>query len=244
METTTNTPIADEHVVAIMPTPEEIVDSKRDSIRTEITSIAKQVQCMVITTPDEYEQAAEMGREIKRKAKAVKELFQPIKEAANKAHKAACEQERLMLDPLNAAEKAIKSGMNAYMMEQERKRRLLEEQARKQREEEERRLLEEAIAKEDTGNGQEAEQVLEEALVMAETPVMVSEATPKVKGVSTRTDWEIESIDETLVPVALQGIVIRPVDRAAIMRLVRASKGQISIPGVKIKEVKNTVLRT
>lgn len=243
MEDTVTT-TADENVVAIMPSPEEVVDIKRDSIKTEITTITNQVKQMVITTQKEYEQAAEMGREIKRKAKAVKELFQPIKEAANKAHKAACEQERLMLDPLNAAEKAIKSGMNAYMMEQERKRRRLEEEARRQRELEEQRLLNEAIAKENAGNGVEADQTLEEALVMAEAPVAIAEAAPKVKGVSTRTDWEIESIDDALVPVSLQGVVIRPVDRTAIMRLVRASKGQISIPGVKITEVKNTVLRT
>ena len=244
MEANVTTPAVDERVVAIMPSPEEVVDRKRDSIQSEITVIANQVQRMAITTPEEYEQAAEMGREIKRKAKAVKELFQPIKEAANKAHKAACEQERLMLDPLNAAEKAIKTGMNAYVMEQERKRREMEEEARRQRELEEKRLLEAAIAEEGKGNSQQAEQALEEALVMAETPVAIAEAAPKAKGVSVRTDWEIESIDDSLVPIALQGIVIRPVDRAAIMRLVRASKGQISIPGVKVKEVKTTVLRT
>lgn len=244
METTYTTTAADERIVAVMPSPQEVVDSKRDSIQTEIATIANQVQQMVITTPDEYEAAAEMGQEIKRKTKMVKELFQPIKEAANKAHKAACEQERRMLDPLNAAEKAIKSGMNTYIMEQERKRRQMEEEARRQRELEERRLLETAITEEEKGNNQQADQVLEEALVMAETPVAVVEATPKVKGVSTRTDWEIESIDEAQVPVSLQGVVIRPVDRGAIMRLVRASKGQISIPGVKIKETKTTVLRT
>lgn len=233
----------DEQVVAVLPSPEEVVDQKREAINGEIAVIVNRAQELVITTPQEYEQAAEMGREIRRQAKAVKDLFQPIKEAANKAHKAACERERLMLAPLNEAERIIKTSMSAYTTEQERKRRELEEQARLQALQEQERLLAAAVAQDAAGNSEQAEQTLAEAQVIGETPVAVAPSTQKVKGVSNRIDWEIDSIDLSAVPVEIAGVIIRPVDEAAVMRLVRASKGKIAIPGIKIKEVTKTILR-
>ena len=35
----------------------------------------------------------------------------------------------------------------------------------------------------------------------------------------------------------LAGIELRPVDQAAVMRLIRASKGQIEIPGITYRQV-------
>ena len=48
---------------------------------------------------------------------------------------------------------------------------------------------------------------------------------------------EIVGINDAKVPVAIAGTVIRPVDDKAIMRLIRASKGTIQIPGVTYKQV-------
>ncbi|MCQ4951053.1 hypothetical protein, partial [Bittarella massiliensis (ex Durand et al. 2017)] len=59
---------------------------------------------------------------------------------------------------------------------------------------------------------------------------------PRAKGVSSGKDWEIEAIDHEKVPVNFSGVEIRPVDEKAIMRLIRASKGKIQIPGIKYKE--------
>ena len=58
---------------------------------------------------------------------------------------------------------------------------------------------------------------------------------PKVKGVSSSKDWEITGIDAAKVPVEVAGTIIRPVDEKAIMRLIRASKGTIKIPGITYK---------
>ncbi|MFR5989565.1 MAG: hypothetical protein ACLUGP_03860 [Faecalibacterium prausnitzii] len=35
----------------------------------------------------------------------------------------------------------------------------------------------------------------------------------------------------------MAGIELRPVDQAAVMRLIRASKGQIEIPGITYRQV-------
>ena len=67
--------------------------------------------------------------------------------------------------------------------------------------------------------------------------VVPAAATPKVSGVSTSKDWEIVEIDPKAVPLAVAGIELRPVDQAAVMRLIRASKGQIEIPGITYRQV-------
>ena len=79
---------------------------------------------------------------------------------------------------------------------------------------------------------------MEEAEIIDSATVAVpTSPSKKVKGVSSSKDWEIVSIDESKVPVDVAGTVIRPVDSGAIMRLVRASKGSIRIPGVTYKEI-------
>ena len=59
---------------------------------------------------------------------------------------------------------------------------------------------------------------------------------PKTKGISNSKDWKIEGIDREKVPVNFAGVEIRPVDEKAIMRLIRASKGSIQIPGIRYRE--------
>jgi hypothetical protein len=61
-------------------------------------------------------------------------------------------------------------------------------------------------------------------------------APEKTAGVSSKKDWEIESVDSALVPVSVAGIEIRPVDIKAVLKLIRATKGAIQIPGIKVKE--------
>lgn len=234
----------EERVVATLPTPEQVVDSKRDAISNEISLIADQTKEMVIQNQQQYEQAAQIGREIKRKAKMVKDLFAPIKEAANKAHKAACAQEKLMLDPLNEAEKRIKQQMSLYTAEQERKRREAEEAARLAAQQQAQQLLQQAVDAEESGDEQATETLLEEAQIMQEAPLVIETPALKVSGVSVRKDWEVELIDQDAVPVSVAGVVIRPVDLPAIKRIARATKGAIQIPGIRIKEVQTTVLRT
>ena len=67
--------------------------------------------------------------------------------------------------------------------------------------------------------------------------------TPKTKGVSNARDWELESIDHEKVPIVFSGMVIRPVDEKAVMRLIRASKGTIQIPGIRYRETVKVSIR-
>lgn len=66
---------------------------------------------------------------------------------------------------------------------------------------------------------------------------------PKVEGVSYRTTYEFEVTDAKKVPIEVGGVVVRPVKESTIGQLVRASKGQIKIPGVTCRTLKKSSIR-
>ena len=91
---------------------------------------------------------------------------------------------------------------------------------------------------ENQGRKEDAAAAIEEAEIIDSATVAVPLApTKNVKGVSSSKDWELVSVNESKVPIDVAGTIIRPVDTGAIMRLIRASKGTIQIPGVSYKEV-------
>lgn len=216
-----------ESIVAVMPELEPVDEQQ---LTQEVTDIEFRAESFVIQTPEDYEAAGEFGKLLKRKAAEVTGFFKPMKDSAYQAHKAVCDREKAMLTPLKNAEKIVKKTMGDYLMEQERIRREAEEAARRAAEEERERKLKEAMALEAAG---------EEAVVMDEATgySVPASVKPKVSGVSTSKDWEITSIDTAKVPVNFGGMELRPVDQAAVIRLIRASKGSIAIPGIAYREV-------
>ena len=225
-----------ESIVAVMPELEPVDEQQ---LTQEVTDIEFRAESFVIQTPEDYEAAGEFGKLLKQKAAEVTGFFKPMKDSAYQAHKAVCDREKAMLTPLKNAEKIVKKTMGDYLMEQERIRREAEEAARRAAEEERERKLKEAMALEAAGDKEGAEAAVEEAVVMDEATgySVPASVKPKVSGVSTSKDWEITSIDTSKVPVNFSGMELRPVDQAAVMRLIRASKGSISIPGIAYREV-------
>ena len=225
-----------ESIVAVMPELEPVDEQQ---LTQEVTDIEFRAESFVIQTPEDYEAAGEFGKLLKQKAAEVTGFFKPMKDSAYQAHKAVCDREKAMLTPLKNAEKIVKKTMGDYLMEQERIRREAEEAARRAAEEERERKLKEAMALEAAGDKEGAEAAVEEAVVMDEATgySVPAPVKPKVSGVSTSKDWEITSIDTAKVPVNFNGMELRPVDQAAVMRLIRASNGSIAIPGIAYREV-------
>lgn len=216
-----------------------VVPADEQKLTTEVTDIEFQAEALIVSTDDEYKQAAEFGKIIKQKAAVVTDFFKPMKDSAYQAHKAICDREKAMLAPLKNAESIVKKTMGAYVQEQERKKREQEEAIRRAAEAERERLLKEAAEKEKAGDADGSEEALAEAVVMDEATTFSAptRSAPKVSGVSTAKDWEITEINEHMVPMSVMGAVIRPVDKAAVMRLIRATKGTVQIPGIVYKEV-------
>ena len=208
------------------------------AIREEVSGVTIQVEGMIVDSEDAYQMAAELGTAIKTQAKKVAEFFAPMKKRASDAHKEICAREKMMLSPLQAAEKELKNKRGTYRLEEDRRRQEAEEAARRAALEEQRRKEAEALALAEQGREDEAMSALAEAEVaenVAKTGVYAP-APQKVSGGSVTKDWEITKVDPDKVPIEIAGAVIRPVDEAAIMRLIRATKGGIKIPGVEFTE--------
>jgi hypothetical protein len=225
-----------ESVIAVIP---GIMEKAEHELEKTVSSVQLSAEAIVITNDDEYQQAAAFGRNLKQKMADVKDFFKPIKDAANQAHKAACDRERQMLDPLTKAESTLKLTMGAFLREQEIKRKAQEEEQRRKAEEEAKKKLDEAIAAGEAGDQEKAQDLFTEAVVSesASRGPALFIPMPKAQGVSSGKDWEVVSVNDKEVPLEVAGIPIRPVDMAAVMRLIRSSKGTIRIPGVTYKEI-------
>lgn len=232
-----------ETTVAVIETPD--VTEQEKTLSKQVTEIEFQASAITIKSEEDYQNAAGFGRMLKQRTSDVKEFWKPMKDAAHKAHAEICSKEKAMLQPLTNAEKILKNTMGAYVAEQDRKRREAEEAARRAAQEEVDRKMQEAIDLDAAGDAAGAEMAMMEAEVMDDMSenVAVAGAKPKADGASASKDWEIVDIDTSLVPTSVAGVEIRPVDRAAVMRLIRASKGSIKIEGVTYKEVVKIALR-
>lgn len=225
-----------ETLVAQVP---QTAPEDEQQLNREVTDIEFQAESLVILNDDDYTDAGEFGKLLKQKAAEVTSFFKPMKDNAYQTHKAICDREKAMLTPLKNAEKAVKKAMGDYFEEQDRKRQEAEKSARRAAEAERERKLQEAAELESAGDKDGAESAMSEALVMDDAAryTVAAPAKPKVSGVSASKDWEITGIDPKTVPMSMAGVELRPVDTAAVMRLIRASKGTIEIPGVTYKQV-------
>lgn len=227
-----------ETTVAVISAAEVEQTEQEQVLSRAVSEIEFQAGAIIIDNEQDYQNAASFGRMLKQKSSDVKEFWKPMKDAAHRAHTEICNREKAMLQPLVNAEKILKETMGAYVAEQERKRREAEEAARKAAREEADRKLQEAIELENKGDKVTAAAVIEEAEIMDEAAATVAVAAekPKASGVATKKDWKITSVDSSKVPTSVAGVEIRPVDMAAVMRLIRMSKGKIHIEGIEYEE--------
>jgi len=158
----------------------KLVDT--DEVETKALSIVDQARAVTVKDSKTYTAAGILWKSIGDMIKEVKDTFDPICEAANRAHKEATSKRAKFLDPLTTAQKQVKQLMSNYAAERERIRKAEEDRLRKIEEEriteerrkeqerleaerkvEEDRLLAEAIAAEERGDKETAEILTEAA---------------------------------------------------------------------------------
>ncbi|MCI4625030.1 MAG: hypothetical protein L3V56_03620 [Candidatus Magnetoovum sp. WYHC-5] len=192
------------------------------------SSFVKTAQNMVINNQPAYEAAAHFLVGVKTLAKEIETDFKPAKEAANKAHKTICEQERKHLAPLTKTEKLVKDKMVVYEKEENERIRLQnlkdEKEAKSQDEE---RQLHEAEVLEALGEHKEAEKVL--VLEQYVPPPAIPFTQPQTKGVSTKTIWKYKIVDETQIPREYM-----KVDDTKLSNVVKALGASTKIPGILV----------
>ncbi len=188
----------------------------------EIIEIVKSFE---IVCQEDANKASELRRQLKALEAEIRASFDPIVEQAYKAHKEAIAQRDEHLKPVLEAQKRLNSLLADWQekVEAEARKKMAEELERRRKEEEEKRLAEaEMLAK--NGFQDIAEKKLEEPIV-----VSVNIEAPKTEGVNFAEIWDFEIIDIREIPREY----LTP-DYAKIRAMVRATKGTLEIPGVKI----------
>lgn len=219
----------------------EIITSPEQAekqMTTVVTGLEAAANNLVIDSDERYNQAAAFLQRIKTQQKSVTDFFEPLRKTTKAAYDSVLARRKDMTTPLDKAEKVIKGKMGEYQRKAEQARREQEEKLRRAAEAEREKAFAAAVAAEASGDALGAEMAMMEAEVMDDAAAVatVHLAAPKAKGISTRKGWEITGIDPDKVPVVFSGMVIRPVDEKAVMALIKASKGQIQIPGITYKE--------
>ena len=225
-----------------------VMNAEESKLGKEVSLIEQRAEAVVVASGADFEGAGLFLKQIKQAQKQVKDYWEPLRVSAKKSYDEVLAHRKEMIEPLEKAEKIVKDKVNEYSAEQEHKRREQEEAMRRLAQAEIDRHLNEAAEAEANGDAVGAEYAMAEAEMMEGVSIAggVQHQTPKVKGISQSKTWEIceSECDWSKVPVSLIGIELRPVDKAAVLRLIKMSKGQVEIPGIKFRETYTTSVST
>ncbi len=198
-------------------------------------TILQQAGACEVANQQDYNNAAEVCKDIKVRIKAIEDYWKDLKDKAYKAWKDICAKEKELLDPYTKAESFIKGKMTAWQrqkMEEERAQR--EEQERRKREESE--LLLKEAAKADGEGDTERAGFMFEAAEQVQNMKFEQPKQEKTAGTAVKTVWKARVVNASLVPISIAGAIIRPIDEKVLNDLARASKGNMAIPGVEFYE--------
>jgi len=217
--------------------------------RSAIT-IADQAKIIRIANGTEYAAAAEMLKNVVSMRKQVEETFSPMKDAAYKAHRAVCDQEKKIMAPVAEAESYLRRTIADYTVKENEARRAEErrlmEEDRRQKEiaaqaQADELALHDAQLAANAGDHARAEEIIAQPRPLAPiraTPVVIQSEIPKNTGVSTRENWKFRIVDADKVPKEyLQ------VNETAIGQVVRALKGRTNIAGVEVYDAGGVSVR-
>lgn len=196
-------------------------------LATQGQELCTQANALTVTDTESYGAAAAFQKDCKALEQSMLDFMDPLCETANKAHKATTTRRKELVGPVQKAMKTAGTLMGQYRAKCEQERQAEEARLRDQ---EQRRIDAEALgyaeALEEQGHAEAASDVLEH---IPKAEVVAESHAPKVAGTVTRTNWHFEIMDEGSVP---REYCIP--DVKAIGALVRARKGKIDIPGVRI----------
>jgi hypothetical protein len=188
-----------------------------------------------VTDQQSYANAAELCKDIKSRINQITDYWKPLKEAAAKQHKDICAKEKELLTPFSTAETDLKNKMEAWQRQKLEEERQAREEQERRRQEEAELLLKEA-AKADTEGNAERSEFLFEAAENVSNMYIPEAKQEKTAGTAAKTVWKARVVNASLVPVSVACAIIRPVDEKVLNDLARASKGNMTIPGVEFYE--------
>ncbi len=210
-----------------------------DGFRTDGSSAIDTAKTLSLAIKDSttLSAAAQFMLAAKQRAKRITDRLKGPKEDARKSWKNWCDLETELVEPYERIEREIiKPAMARFQAEEDRKRRIEEDRLRaEQKKREEDAKIKAAAEAEKNGDHEIAEQIMD-------TPVMVAPVVlPPVQtptGISYRDLWKFEVVNADLVPREYLTI-----DEKKIGGVVRALKGETTIPGVRVYSEKTVTGR-
>lgn len=207
-----------------------------------------------VTTPEEYERASELRREVKLAEKNIDEAKRKIVDPINEALKQVRSFFRPFEDACTKALTAIDSEMRAYTRREEEKRRAEEQRLRELAAKEQERLKREAERKaqkaESKGQDIKAAEIRSSVPIIS-TPVIERSSVPKVAGMKVRSNWKARLLDprrqRDLLKVAIEEFNQRrlagqpklmraefwAIDEQSLGAHARTTKGELPVPDVE-----------
>ncbi len=244
--------------------------STTDELARQSESLPTVAKGLAVESQADLERAAALLQDIKALRAEIAATFDPIVEAAHKAHRSALEQRKRIEAPLIEAKALLDRRMGDYVAAVERRareeRERIERAAREERERQERLAREErekaeadaraARAAGDAATAARAEadvraaaELEEEAALEASVPVELPPlpAPVRVAGASFREVWkyEVTSLPELVAAVAAGKAPIEALQasEAFIGAAVRSTQGKVAWPGVRVYSVKQVATR-
>jgi hypothetical protein len=216
-------------------------------------ALEQRIVLQPIASLADLEDAVRTRTEIGAFVKRVQEYFAPLKAMAHKLHKALCDRERQLLDPLERLDVAKRNAISAYKVEQDRVRReqerVLQEQARR---EAEAQAAAEAARYELAGEKEMAAAVLDEAIATPPMAIVLPDETKQVEGLRFRRRFcwcyagGPQEVDRTPPEVIARTLELIPrqyltIDEPRMWALARAAKGTAKVPGIVFFHVDDPV---
>ncbi len=204
----------------VIPEPEERAD------------LLAQADALEVTCKEDADTAGVLVQALAAVKAEIHEAFDPVVQAAHKAHKAAVAARKRYLDPVEAAERELKRRVMAW---QRAERERVEAERRAAVEAERARLAAEA---ESIGIPEEA---LDDLAVAAEAEAAVPEPeAPEVAGLVVVKRYDAEVVDlRALLRWAVEdetgvGLGLVQINRSALRKLAGAMREALNIPGVRL----------
>lgn len=198
----------------------------RDMMGT-VQSIQAYAAGVVITTPEQFEDAAEHLKGVMAAKKRLEEMRTKITAPLNQSLKEANNLFRTPGDTLAQAERTIKSRLASYTEAQEAAQREEQRKADAAAQAERDRLAE--LARKAAESGRTAAAEKHTARADAVVAPVINRAPPAVSGVAMREVWKFQVEKPELVPREYLAV-----DEQKIGAYVRAMKADAKIPGVRI----------
>jgi len=214
-------------------------------IEKEALALTKRVESLGvrIESKESLKQVNDAKLYIRKIRNRIRDIFEPMKKKAYASYKEILNKWKFIEEPAIRAEKYCDRLLSEYFAEQRRLREEAErkrlEEIRRQKEEEERKI-QEAIEAESNGDKKMADQILNESAEEENNskPAVVVPEKPKLNNVHSRVDYDFEIVDIEAIP---RQFMIP--DETLIRKMVKASKGKIDIPGIKIIKKDVVVIR-